>query len=125
MEMEEITPEMLREMAAKIERGDDKVLDIERGDIKAVAEKPYIRHVGIDGASVDIDMRRVRDYRAMSLIAKVEAGDSFAAISLFEFLLGDQKDSAIEQLSDADGFCDAERFVQFCGKLLNEVGAKN
>lgn len=123
MGMDEITPEMLREMAARIESDDNKVIDLER---EAIADtKPYIRHAEIDGVSLDVDMRRVRDYRAMSLIAKVESGDSFAAITLFDFLLGDQRGSAIDQLSDADGFCDAERFVQFCGKLLNEVGAKN
>ena len=55
----------------------------------------------------------------------MEAGDSFAAITLFDFLLGDQRESAIEQLSDEDGFCDAERFVAFCAKLLDAVGAKN
>ena len=64
--MENITPEMLREMAEKMEGGD--VLDFE-----PVKPKPYIRHVDVDGVSIDIDMRRVKDYRAMSLIAKVEA----------------------------------------------------
>lgn len=120
MGMENITPEMLREMAEKMERGDGDVLDFE-----PAKPKPYVRHVDVDGVSIDIDMRRVKDYRAMSLIAKVEAGDSFAAITLFDFLLGDQRESAIEQLSDDDGFCDAERFVAFCARLLDAVGAKN
>lgn len=118
MDIENITPEMLREMAEKMEGGCVP-------EFEPVMPKPYIRHVDVDGVSIDIDMRRVKDYRAMSLIAKVEAGDSFAAITLFDFLLGDQRESAIEQLSDEDGFCDAERFVGFCGKLLTEVGAKN
>lgn len=118
MDMENITPEMLREMAEKMEVGD--ALGFE-----PVKQKPYIRHVDVDGVSIDLDMRRVKDYRAMSLIAKVEAGDGFAAITLFDFLLGDQRESAIGQLSDEDGFCDAERFVAFCAKLLDAVGAKN
>lgn len=128
MDLDGITPDQLRELADKIEDSGQHRMAHEVVDAlqeKVVSMRPHIRHVEVDGVSIDIDMRRVRDYRALSLIAKVEAGDSFAAITLFEFLLGNQKDAAIEQLSDEGGFCDAERFVKFCGKLLTEVGAKN
>lgn len=88
-------------------------------------KKPYIRDVEIDGVKLSIDMRRVKDYRTMSLLAKVEGGDEFAAVSLFDFILGDNRDAAIEALSDEDGFCDATRFADFCSRVFEACGAKN
>lgn len=89
------------------------------------AMKPHVRHVEVDGVSLDVDMRRMNDYRTLALIAKVEGGDSFAAISLFDFILGDERDRCLAELSDADGFCPAEKFAAFCAKVIEAVGAKN
>lgn len=116
--MDEITPEKLRELADKMESDKD-------GGFEVVVPPRNIRHIEVDGIDLDIDARRLRDYRTMSLIAKVEGGDMFAAIQLFDFLLGDQREKAIKAMTDEDDFCDAAKFVDFCGKVMDAAGAKN
>lgn len=116
--MDGITPEQLREMAARIEAEEKQAFEV-------VTPPANIRHIEVDGIELDIDLRRLKDYRTMSLIAKVEGGDMFAAIQLFDFLLGDQRDKAIKAMTDEDDFCDATKFVEFCGKVLDAAGAKN
>lgn len=124
--MDNLTPEQLRELADKIEHGQE----LEGGFTvfpNEVYEKPkaYVRAIELDGITVNIDMRRVKDYRTVAMIARIDKGDSFAAVELFDFLLGDERDHVISELSDSDGFCDAEDFIKFCTRLLEEVGAKN
>lgn len=120
--MENLTPEQLRELADKIEQDDSYIDDY--SDLTEQA-KPYVRIVELDGIKVKIDMRRVKDYRTVALIARIDKGESFAAVELFDFLLGNERDKVIDALSDADGFCDAETFIKFCTRLLEKVGAKN
>lgn len=114
IDLEGMTPEEKRALAEQI-----------ASDGAAPARKPYMRSISVDGVSLDVDMRRVEDYRTLALIAKVEGGDSFAAISLFDFILGDERDRCLAELSDADGFCPAEKFAAFCAKVIEAVGAKN
>lgn len=116
--MDGITPEQLREIAAKMEAESEQAFEV-------VTPPANIRHIEVDGIELDIDLRRLKDYRTMSLIAKVEGGDMFAAIQLFDFLLGDQRDKAIKAMTDESDFCDATKFVEFCGKVLDAAGAKN
>lgn len=116
--MDGITPEQLREMAAKMEAEGD------RGFV-VVEPQDSIRHIEVDGVSLDIDVRRLKDYRTLSLIAKVEGGDQFAAIQLFDFLLGDQRDKAVKAMTDENDYCDAGAFLKLCSKVLEAAGAKN
>lgn len=94
-------------------------------DRAAATAMPNVRRVSVMGVDLDVDMRRVTDYRTLSLIAKMEGGDSFAAVQLFDFILGPERDRCVEELSDSDGFCDAERFSAFCAGVIKAVGAKN
>lgn len=95
------------------------------GGVEAPATAPYVRHVTVKGVELDVDMRRMKDYRTLSLIAKMEGGDQFAGVQLFDFILGPDRDRCIDELSDEDGFCDAEVFSAFCAEVIKEVGAKN
>lgn len=89
----------------------------------------YMRHVTVDGIKVDVDMRVIADIRTMRVIADVQGKDdsesAFAAIRLFDRILGDQREAVEAALSDADGFCPVERYVDFAMRLFGAVGAKN
>lgn len=110
-----MTPDQLRAMADEME-GEDK-------------RPGYMRHVEVDGIEVDVDMRVIADIRTMRIIADVQGKDNsesaFAAIKLFDRILGEQRETVESALSDADGFCPVERYVNFAMRLFEAVGAKN
>lgn len=89
----------------------------------------YMRHASVDGIEVDVDMRVIMDIRTMRIIADVQGKDdaesAFAAIRLFDRILGDRREEVEAALSDEDGFCPVERYVTFAMKLFEAVGAKN
>ena len=113
--IEGMTPEQLRAMADEMEGGDKR--------------PGYMRHVTVDGIAVDVDMRVITDIRTMRIIADVQGRDdaesAFAAIRLFDRILGAQRETVEAALSDEDGFCPVERYVTFAMRLFEEVGAKN
>ena len=114
-------------------RENERALEKMREDAAPASDKPkhpgYMRHVTVDGVSVDVDMRVIADIRTMRIIADVQgkndAESAFAAIKLFDRILGDQREAVEKALSDADGFCPVERYVTFAMRLFEAVGAKN
>lgn len=110
-----MTPDQLRAMADEME-GEGK-------------RPGYMRRVEVDGITVDVDMRVISDIRTMRIIAEMHGKDdsesAFAAIKLFDRILGEQRDAVEKALSDADGFCPVERYVSFAMRLFEAVGAKN
>lgn len=110
-----MTPDQLRAMADEMEGGG--------------ARPGYMRRVEVDGITVDVDMRVIADIRTMRIIADVQGKNdsesAFAAIRLFDRILGDQRESVEKALSDKDGFCPVERYVSFAMRLFEAVGAKN
>lgn len=110
-----MTPDQLRAMADEMEDGERR--------------PGYMRHVEVDGIEVDVDMRIIADIRTMRIIADVQGKDdsesAFAAIRLFDCILGDQRERVEKALSDADGFCPVDRYVTFAMRLFEAVGAKN
>lgn len=110
-----MTPEKLRAMADEMEGGG--------------ARPGYMRRVEVDGITVDVDMRVISDIRTMRIIADVQGKDdsesAFAAIKLFDRILGEQRETVESALSDADGFCSVERYISFAMRLFEAVGAKN
>lgn len=110
VDLDSLTPEQARELS-------------ERAGASPASTSE--REVTVDGVAVTVDMRRVRDYRTLSLVAKVDGGDALAAVRLFDFILGDQRDTVVKALTDETDFCDAERVMRFCSELMERVGAKN
>lgn len=110
-----MTPAQLRAMADEMEGGG--------------ARPGYMRRVEVDGITVDVDMRVIADIRTMRIIADVQgkndADSAFAAIKLFDRILGDQREMVEKALSDADGYCPVDRYVNFAMRLFEAVGAKN
>lgn len=110
-----MTPEQLRAIADEME---------------GAGQRPgYMRRVEVDGIAVDVDMRVIADIRTMRIIADVQGKDdaesAFAAIKLFDRILGEQRETVGSALSDADGFCPVERYISFAMRLFEAVGAKN
>lgn len=110
-----MTPDQLRAMADEMEGGERR--------------PGHMRRVEIDGIAVDVDMRVIADIRTMRIIADVQGKDdaesAFAAIKLFDRILGDQREAVERALSDEDGFCPVDRYVNFAMRLFEAVGAKN
>ena len=142
--MEPLTPAQLRAMADEIEAKSggitadehERRLSVVRGEVAdETADAPdaarpgYMRHATVDGIAVDVDMRVIKDIRTMRIIADVQGKDdaesAFAAVRLFDRILGDQREAVEEALSDEDGFCPVERYVGFAMRLFEAVGAKN
>lgn len=96
-----------------------------------MAKKEAAKHtkrVEVDGLELDIDMRAVEDIRTLRLIAKVEKeGEEgvFAAVDLFDFILGDQVEKVMDHLKDGEGFVPSTAYSAFCADVLKAVGAKN
>lgn len=96
-----------------------------------MAKKEAAKHtkpVEVDGLELDIDMRAVEDIRTLRLIAKVEKeGEEgvFAAVDLFDFILGDQVEKVMDHLKDEEGFVPSTAYSAFCADVLKAVGAKN
>ena len=88
----------------------------------------HIRHVTVSGIGVDVDMRVIGDIRTMRQVGKIQKGGDdgvFAAIDLFDRILGDQRGEVEERLADADGFVPVDDYVSFCMAVFEAVGAKN
>lgn len=104
------TPEQLRAMADAMESGGD------------------IRHVEVDGIGVDVDMRVVGDIRTLRLVGKAGKDGSegfFATVELFDTVLGDQVERVERALADGSGNVPAAKYLAFCERVFEAVGAKN
>lgn len=108
------TPDELRAMADEMEG--------------RAAEPSTVRHVEVDGIGLDVDMRAVGDIRTFRLVKDAQRGGeeaAFAAIELFDAILGEQVEKVEKALADADGYVSAEVYIGFCAKVFEAVGAKN
>lgn len=85
--------------------------------------------VSVGGVDLSIDRRAVKDIRTFRLIGEVEKGGSrapFAAVELFDFILGDEQRRAVEkELADEAGFVDSDRYALLLMELLNSLELKN
>ena len=141
MDARDMTPAQLRTMADEMEAktpgitADEHERALEKmwEGAAPTSDEPkrpgYMRRVTVEGITVDVDMRVIADIRTMRIIADVQGKDdsesAFAAIRLFDRILGDQRDAVEKALSDADGYCPVDRYVTFAMRIFEAVGAKN
>ena len=141
MDARDMTPAQLRAMADEMEAktpgitADEHTRALEKmwEGSAPTSDEPkrpgYMRRVTVEGITVDVDMRVIADIRTMRIIADVQGKDdsesAFAAIRLFDRILGDQRDAVEKALSDADGYCPVDRYVTFAMRIFEAVGAKN
>ena len=113
MEENAMTPDQLRALADEME---------------ADARPGYMRRIEIDGIPLEIDMRAMADIHALRAIGEIQKGgegSTFAAVELFDRILGDQREAVEDALSDADGYCPADAYCEFAVRIFEAVGAKN
>lgn len=138
MDAKDLTPDQLRAIADEMEaRGKGITSDEHERRVSAIrGGKPceeevrpgYMRHIVIDGIPLDIDMRMVSDIRTMRMIGEIQKGgegSAFAALELSDRILGDQLGAVEDALSDADGYCPADKYCEFAVRIFEAVGAKN
>lgn len=123
MDADKMTPEELVALAEekRSPRGGMRVVD-------ASPKPPTVRTVEVDGVSVDVDMRVIKDIRTVRKLREIERlGDrgGMEALDLFDRVLGDQAERVIDALSDEDGYCSVEAYSTFVGHVFRAVGAKN
>ena len=132
MDARDMTPAQLRAMADEMEAkthgitADEHERALEKmwEGAAPTSDEPkrpgYMRRVEVDGIEVDVDMRIIADVQG-----KDDSESAFAAIRLFDRILGDQRERVEKALSDADGYCPVDRYVNFAMRLFEAVGAKN
>lgn len=110
----EYTPEQLRALADEMDGTESK--------------PGSVRHVTVDGIDIDVDMRVVGDIRTLRKVREIQRGGSdaaFAALELFDAILGDQRGRVEDELRDDDGYLPATTYMDFCSHVFEAVGAKN
>lgn len=141
MDARSMTPEQLRELAAQMEEGragadadeHERRISVIRGDKPAEAGEEEarpgnMRRIEVDGIPLDIDMRAVSDIRTLRAIGEIQKGgngSTFAAVELFDRILGDCREAVEAALSDEDGYCPADAYCDFAVRIFEAVGAKN
>lgn len=85
-------------------------------------------NVKVEGIELSIDSRVLDDINTLRLIKTINRGGdegTFAALDLFDLMLGDDVAKVEKHLADKDGYCSAESYSKFCAKVFQEVGGKN
>lgn len=121
MDADKMTPE---ELVALAEEKRSPVMRV----VDASPKPPTVRTVEVDGVTVDVDMRVIKDIRTVRKLREIERlGDrgGMEALDLFDRVLGDQAERVIDALSDEDGYCSVEAYSTFVGHVFRAVGAKN
>lgn len=136
-----MTPDQLRALADEMEArpsgvdADEHERRIEAirggktGEASGTGASPgYMRRIEIDGITLDIDMRAMADIRTLRAIGEIQKGgegSTFAAVELFDRILGDGQEAVEAALSDEDGYCPADKYCEFAVRIFEAVGAKN
>lgn len=109
------TPAQLRALADEMDGGSD-------------ARPGNVRRITVDGIAIDVDMRGIGDIRTLRKVREAQKGGSdaaFAALDLFDAILGTQRERVERELQDDDGYLSSERYMTFCSHVFEAVGAKN
>lgn len=118
MNPQDMTPDELRALADSMDSRDSSPRPVD----------DHHRQVTVDGITINIDTRVLSDIRTVRLIAAAQDGGdeaTFQALELFDRILGNQRETVEESLADADGYINAESYLEFCGRVFEAVGGKN
>lgn len=139
MEANAMTPDQLRALADEMEarpsgidaNEHERRIEAIKGGKPAGPEEErpgYMRRIEIDGIALDVDMREMSDIRTLRVIGEIQkggAGSAFAAVELFDRILGDQREAVEAALSDEDGYCPSDKYCEFAVRIFEAVGSKN
>ena len=135
MGIDDMTPEELRELAAKKEAielhrshiGADADPRFEVVDRAAGRREPWEREVEVDGVRYTVDMRRFKSRRFMRMTMKAadEAADFGAKLDLFDYAFEPMEKQILAEVERRVGYEDFEAYYDICGKIFEAVEAKN
>lgn len=141
MNIDDMTPEELREYAAKKEERAQAVREayLQETPITPLPTPPapWEKRVDIDDLTVWVDMRRMKSRRAVILlnaynnsIVKHSDGTQQAGITetlnLVDYLFSGEVDRAVEAyVTDKYGYDDAEAIYAIEGRIMEAIDAKN
>ncbi len=137
MEIENMTPEELREYAAEKESArkalTDRYMGREPGrndGFKVVTDgaKPWERKVECDGETFWVDMRRLRSREFIRRSAAMQDRDPSISeqLDLFEFVFEGSVQEQVERLVERRlGYVDYVEVLEIEGEILELVDAKN
>lgn len=135
MGIDDMTPEELRELAAKKE-----AVELHRSHIGADADQrfevvakaagrrePWERKVEVDGVRYTVDMRRFKSRKFMHMA--VRANDDSATLEqkleLFDYVFEPMERQILAEVERRVGYEDFEAYYDICGKVFEAVEAKN
>lgn len=135
MGIDDMTPEELRELAAKKEAielhcshiGADADPRFEVVDRAAGRREPWEREVEVDGVRYTVDMRRFKSRKFMHMA--VRANDDSATLEqkleLFDYVFEPMERQILAEVERRVGYEDFEAYYDICGKIFEAVEAKN
>lgn len=134
MRIEDMTPEELREYAARKEAVELHRAHIGPEGAGAVADpeppaerQPWEREVEVDGVTYVVDMRpfRSREFMRMALEARGHEDDASFGIRLFDMCFGPIEDQILAEVERRVGYEDFSVYYEICGRIFEAVEAKN
>lgn len=142
MNIDDMTPEELREYAARKEQRAQEIRAAylqEEPAIKVLQpeHEPWEKRVDVDDLTVWVDMRRMKSRRAVVLlnaynnsIVRHQDGTQQAGITetlnLIDYLFSGEVDKAVEAyVVEKMGYDDAETIYGIEGRIMEQLDAKN
>lgn len=135
MNIDDMTPDELRELAAKKE-----AVELHRSHIGADADgrfevvarsrvrrEPWEREVEVDGVGYVVDMRRFKSRRfmRMAMTAYDESSTTEQKLDLFDYVFEPVEKQILAEVERRVGYEDFEAYYDICGKIFEAVEAKN
>lgn len=129
MDIESMTPEEIREYAARKEANSLYKAHVDIEGTRA-EKKPYERDVTVRDHTYRVDMRRVKDRTTMKKILEVNSIESeeeraIANIDLMDYVFEPLSKEIEEQVRLEVGYVDFEIYYTICAELYEAVGGKN
>lgn len=130
MDINALTPEELRDLAAKKEAAElhrSHIPECDRIEHQSLsALKPWERAVEVDDTTYIVDMRRLKDTKCLRLILNAKEHESEKAfIDAFDYIFASIDDQITAVVTDEMGYDDAERHYEIERKLFEAIQAKN
>lgn len=136
MDIENMTPEQLREYAANKEANKEALKALYYGDdteqAPVIKHNPWERPVEVEGETYYVDMRRMNDEKSLRYIAELQkeakGDDTPLALLLdyYEYLFhGSALDAIRAHVVANKGYNDGQEILRIESKIYEEVKGKN
>lgn len=137
MDIENMTPEQIREYAAAREQAREDLTARYMGREKmevvpgrgADGDGRFIRHVDFEGVSYPVDMRRVKCRKTMKGLVRLQSQDAPGGsdmIDLMDYIFeGECEDRIVETVNLSKGFDDYEEILRIESGIIEALDLKN